>query len=284
MAAPLVIEGMLGMGDNIYQFPIVKHYAEHYQVTLKTPWPEVYEGLNVDFIKPTTRLRTQNKSIARNDATYKTAEPLAVKLHLTYTGWRRKGLPLYQGLLHSVNLKDIVYNLRIREAKQTRQNIAVVRPATLRSEWMASSRNPGPQYIQWAIDYLRNKGLEVFVVADIDPPAEVYDGPRPRNAHYYFEKGELSIKGMMDLVHQARVVVGGVGFLCPMAIALGTPAVIIHGGAGGLNRPELIDAPGEGVLRHVLPLKYCPCSNQNHHCNKAIPLPILKEQLDCALC
>lgn len=188
---------------------------------------------------------------------------------------------MYQGLLRSVPLEDRrKYFLKFRDTAAARGNYAVIRPATIRTEWGAASRNPKPEYIQFCVDHLRERNIETIVIADVDPPDEIYDGIRPAGATRYYERGEKSLPELIDLIHGARMVIGGVGFIAPMCIALGTPALIIHGGAGGYNGPMLIDAPGEGKLTHVLPEHYCQCQDRNHNCNKTINREKLKTAME----
>jgi hypothetical protein len=57
---PLFIEGMLGMGDNIYQRAFVKQLPAG--TYIRTAWPELYEDLPVLPVRSFTTLRTQRKT------------------------------------------------------------------------------------------------------------------------------------------------------------------------------------------------------------------------------
>lgn len=285
----VVIDGMLGMGDNIYQFPIVKAIAAaNRDVLLKTPWPQIYESIpNLGFAPLETSLRTQKKNLElmkmRADFSFSQIKPGYKPVHLSYVNFQKVGIPLWQGLMRSAKLGPAFkYFLKLREPAKERKPYVVIRPATIRQEWRAMSRNPSPVYIQFAIDYIRKsrKDLAVIVVADVDPPREIYDGPRPVGATTYYENGELSFLELLDLVHGATGVIGGVGFIAPMCQALGTPCVIIHGGAGARNKPQMIDCPAEGKLVHVVPNNYCLCHSQIHDCNKTIEINRLKRAID----
>ncbi|WP_392336177.1 hypothetical protein [Pantoea stewartii] len=52
-------EGMLGLGDSIYQRPFLRHFPGAY---VRTCWPELYRGLNVKCVRSGTHLRTQEKT------------------------------------------------------------------------------------------------------------------------------------------------------------------------------------------------------------------------------
>lgn len=280
---PVLVEGMLGLGDNIYQIPIIRRLAQVRSVYLRTPWPQLYKDIgSVSFVQMETRLRTQTKNILKNHQTYATLPAVYDRMRLSYVSYQKKGVAFYKGLSAAAGLLNFKYYLNLRSACKERKNYAVIRPATLRQEWKAPSRNPRPEYIQNAINRLAERGIETIVVADIDPPHEIYDGPRPSASRYY-EFGELGVEQVLDLVHQAKIVVGPVGFIAPMCIALGTPAVILHGGVGGYSSPQMINAPGEGELTHVLPKSYCYCQNHSHNCNKEMDTQLIKKAIDSIL-
>src|SRR5262245_9263081 len=53
---PLLVRGMWGLGDNCYARPFVRAAAEKYDVWLETPWPELYEDIELRFVRGTRRL------------------------------------------------------------------------------------------------------------------------------------------------------------------------------------------------------------------------------------
>ena len=56
----LVVHGMHGMGDNLYQRAVIRQVGP---VFLHTPWPQLYADIpNVTCLKTGTRLRTQAKN------------------------------------------------------------------------------------------------------------------------------------------------------------------------------------------------------------------------------
>jgi hypothetical protein len=284
--ANLLLEGMQGLGDNIYQYPIVKELARENRVFLRTPWPQVYEGLDIKFVKPPDKLRTQSKNANGPGFRFYTDKlpPILNHLSLNYSKFHNSGIPIPHSLLMSIGMDAgyFRYFLQIRK-KSAAGGYVVIRPSTVRTEWRSASRCARSEYIQMALDYCKYKGLRTVVIADVNPPHETYYEERPKGATVYYEKGELNVVELMDMVHNARMVIGGVGFIVPMCIALGTPGIIIHGGAGGWNAPELIDCPGHGRLTHVLPKKYCYCRDHNHVCNKEIDPKKLKEAIDSEL-
>lgn len=273
------------MGDNLYQVPVVSLLAQQQgPVYLRTPWPQFYRHIpQVIAVRSETRLRTQAKNVSASTSGFAPPPAKSRLLKLTYTPYVIRGTPFYQGLCLSSWQNHQRYFLQLPRdpvMEMPRRNFAIIRPCTIRQEWRCPSRNPKPEYIQWAIDHLSQRGIETVVLSDIHPPDEVYSGPRPRNATAYFEHGELSAEELLEMFWSCRLVVGPPGFLAPMAIATGTPALVIHGGAGGLNAPHLIDAPGQGSLSHVLPDNHCMCRDRKHTCDKQINLCKLKQALD----
>lgn len=274
----IALKGMFGLGDNIYQYPIVEELASRGHVHLCTPWPQIYNGLSdVSFAMPVTKLRTQSRNVNESKDRYTCVGGLP-EYRLTYTPFQRRGLPIYKGLMQSIGVQ-FPYHLKMAESYGGK-GYAVIRPPTIRREWPAPSRNPLALYTQYAIDYLNDLGIITIVLADIQPSEEIWDGPAPERASVYFVNGELDVVSMFSLVHKAALVVGGVGFIVPMCIALGTKAVIVHGGAGGWNAPAIINAPGEGRLTHVLPGNYCLCRSHYHKCNKQIDILRIKKAID----
>ena len=59
----MYIEGMMGLGDNVYQRAFIS--AIKFPVYIETPWPELYEGTLARPVLPLTHLRTQMKNIKR---------------------------------------------------------------------------------------------------------------------------------------------------------------------------------------------------------------------------
>jgi len=275
----------------VYSLPVLKWLYENKKspMLVRTSWPQIIcqylpSGSDVLFVPPKIKLRTQIKNVEKNRKMFVNNESVRglKPIRLSYRIGQRQDTPLSTALKLSVRMRDEYY-LRLQDPCNNRQNVAIVRPATLWTEWRAASRNCKQKYIEHAIAYLKSRGLEVWVVADIKEGVEDYDGFRPSGADCYFEKGELSLEELLTALWQARIVVGGVGFIAPVGIALGTPTVIVHGGAGGWNHPTKINCRGVGELVHVLPKRYCLCKSHKHNCDKTIDIKDLDIALEGAL-
>lgn len=281
-AAPVVyLLGMGGLGDNIYQRPLVKAQVSEAVTYLSTPWPELYADVpGLRFVAPwNMALRTQQKNIRRVPA--EVWAPGVPRHDSNRTFWyslsSRFTPPGIMGELEmrsgislagrwSFDLPDFGPSPVAAD-----RPIAVLRPVTTRKEWQNNARAPRPEYVARAAQLLRAAGFYVVAVADIAPPFEWLEGEMP-DADLHLVEGELDTRGLLALIQNAAVVVGGVGFIVPAAIAAGTPAVFLGGGMGGQNAPELVMDPRMDTerVRWVLPDAYCRCRNRSHDCGKAI--------------
>jgi hypothetical protein len=267
-ATSLHIESMHGLGDNIYARAFVKSLDA--DVYLSTPWPQLYEDLpNVHFVSCSSRLRTQNKNIGRT-GTMSAPIPIgARRLKIQYTGEDFSRGSLIDGLKRCFGVNPGSFDLpKFDSPIQSNKPIAVIRPVTIRTEWRNVARNPHPAYIAWVAEQLKDSH-HVVSIADLEPGKEWIDGPEPF-AHQKLHKGELSLPELLGLVGAADIVVGGVGWIVPASLALGTRAFIVLGGQGGHNGPAKIVPPGTENIFFAKPDKFCECASMQHNCSKTI--------------
>lgn len=278
---PLIVEGMRGLGDNIYQRPFIRAAAARGPVYLSTPWPEFFDDLDgVRFIKPRTELRTQAGNIERqDDGRWSKPPPGAETVTIRYgsADFRRgtlidameRALPL-DGVPLTFDLPDMGPS-PIRSDKP----IAVVRPVTVRSEWRNEARNPQPEYVgQIALDLRRTH--TVVALAHLAPGQEWALSMPPHDINCTM--GQLSVRQALALIKAAHVVVGAVGWIVPAAIALKTPAFVVLGGQGGHNAPDKITDSRMDLSRigWATPDNFCRCETMRHKCDKRIST--LREQ------
>lgn len=259
----MIYHGMKGLGDNIYQRAFVKALPK--PLYLQTPWPELYEDLDgVICTRPRTTLRTQLKNIEKYE-NWKT-EPHGNARLIQYSKEN-----IIKGLTHSFGVEPVEFDLPDFGKVESTKPYAVVRPVTHRAEWMAQTRSPKPEYVAEAAQILRERGFCVVSVADLEDGKEWAEKPLPP-ADVTYHKGELNVKQLLALIQNASVVVGGVGWIVPAAIAYQTPAWIINGGNGGYNRKENITDPRMNLskINFAEPDIFCKCTRPIHHCNKEI--------------
>lgn len=259
----MIVHGMFGLGDNIYQRAFIKQIKE--TVYLRTPWAEIYQDLpHVRCTRPNTTLRTQLKNVQSQKTWH--PEPIGRATSISYG---QDGI--IRGMARSfgfdcgdLDLPD--YGTIVSDAPYV-----VVRPVTLRREWYAESRNPKPEYIAEAAQIARAAGFKVVSIADLEQDKEWAVEPLPE-ADVQYHHGELHVTQLLALIKNATVVIGGIGWLLPAALAYKTPAWIVAGGYGGYNAPKLITDKRFDMsnLNFALPDRFCLCTNHHHKCDKHI--------------
>lgn len=257
----MIIHAMRGLGDSIYSRAFIKQLSG--ELYIDTPWPELLSDLpNVHFIRPQTNLRTQAKNIARH-STWEVPSPRQPARHIRYG---TEGI--IPGMIASFGVMSGAFDLPPLPPSPETGKYVVVRPATVRSEWRADTRNPDPGYIGLAALEAAKRGYRVISVADLQDGVEWMVG-FPPVADREYHKGELPVEQLLALVANASAVIGGIGWLVPAALSAKIPAWIICGGQGGFNAPELI-CPTESTITFAVPDNFCRCKLKQHNCDKRI--------------
>jgi hypothetical protein len=271
---------MWGLGDNIFSRPFVRAAAMQYQVYLETPWPELYEDLNVKFVLGKRLLRTQLKNIERQPRERWSQPPRQIKeIKIAYSDLAARSIIRAMewrwAMLH-IRFDPALFDLPDMGPSPliSDRPIAVVRPVTVRSEWHNTARHPRPEYIN-ALAASLMATHTVIAVADLAPGQEWLVGELPP-AHRYFVGGELAVRELLALVRDADIVVGGVGWIVPAGLALKVKTFVVLGGQGGHNAPEKITDPRLDLSRlgFAIPEAFCKCTNMLHSCDKRIADPL----------
>jgi len=263
----VIIHSMRGLGDNIYQRAFVR--AVGGPLWLDTPWPELYRDIpGVRFLRPSTGLRTQSKNIELQPGDFWQTPPRRARQIRVQYG----AAGIVRGMQRSFGRDPRAFDLPDFGMSPVSGRYAVVRPVTVRSEWLAETRNPLPEYIAECAAQLRDDGITVVSVADLVDGHEWALDPLPA-ADVVLHHGQLRVSELLALVRGAELVVGGIGWLLPAAIAAGVPGWFICGGQGGYNAPELLTSPKFMDLSRVgfaVPDKFCRCREKRHTCDKRI--------------
>lgn len=275
MPRPLHIRGMGGLGDNVYQRPLVAHLATTRDVWISTPYPELYEDLPVrPVLWAGLGLRCQGKNMRRQPSSTWSRPPARCDRAQVLYALAALETSIVSEMERRVGTRAEPFRFDLPDfgSPPLAPPYAVVRPVSVRREWENTARNPDPSYVSRAAAMLREAGYRVVCVADLDERQERLVGELPE-ADRYWIRGELSTRELMALVASASVVVGGVGWIVPTALAYRTPAVIIGGGLGAHNAPHLlVDRRIDGSrMRFLLPEPYCTCRDKAHACPKTIP-------------
>jgi hypothetical protein len=274
---PLFIRGLWGLGDNCYSRPFVRAAAQKYDVWLETPWPELYEDLDIRFVRGSRKLRTQVKNIARQPASHWSKRP-AIRRELTVSyGADLARLSIIEAIERRFQFVGVAFDPGLFDLPDVGEcnrpfvgPIAVVRPVTVRAEWRNEARNPRPEYVA-AIAAELMATHTVVCVADLAPEQEWLVGELPP-AHIHLVRGELNVRELLALVRAADVIVGGVGWIVPAGLASRIRTFVVLGGHGGHNEPEKITDPRLDLSRigFAMPEKFCRCTNMLHNCDKTI--------------
>lgn len=258
----MIIHAMKGLGDSVYSRAFLKNMPG--PIYLDTPWPELVADLpHVHCVRPQTNLRTQAKNIARHPS-------WLMPPGRQPTRQIRYGTEgIIPGMIASFGVMPGEFDLPPLPPSPETGKYVVVRPATVRSEWRADTRNPTPEYIYAAAQEAALRGYRVISVADIDDVKEWSVGCLPP-ADVRYHKGELPVEQLLALVQGAAAVIGGIGWLVPAALSAKVPAWIICGGQGGYNAPELITPKGQSNITFAVPDNFCRCQLKMHNCDKRI--------------
>lgn len=257
----MIIHAMRGLGDSIYSRAFIKQLPG--ELYIDTPWPVLLADLpNVHFIRPQTTLRTQAKNIARHaDWVMPPGRQPTRQIRYGAEG-------IIQGMIASFGVMPGEFDLPPLPPSPIEGKYVVVRPATVRSEWRADTRNPDPEYIWDAAYAAFKRGYKIVSVADLQDGHEWLIGTPPP-ADFTYHKGELPVEQLLALVKGAAAVIGGIGWIVPACLAAKVPAWIICGGQGGFNAPELI-CPKQSTITFAVPDNFCRCRLKAHNCDKRI--------------
>lgn len=301
---PLLIKGMQGLGDSVYQRPAVLHaclYGKRVglQVYLESSWPQVYHDYakshGLRFVWPDeTGLRTQRKNVCSlPPETFFRVDPASARVvSLNYDNariakYRSLSAIFEMQMIRALGTEDhprFDFSLPVPAeweaelaALELPQRYAVVRPITIRREWSAARRNCEPAALQRVVDNLTELGVHTVGVADIDTRFEWEVSPRVLGITHKFYQGQLTVTAILALMKHAVCNVGPVGFIAPAGLALHAPTLVVLGGSGGDNGPDVLaDARADKSRFAVLsPEPLCPCWRSDpaeHRCNKGIPL------------
>ncbi len=230
MKTQLFLQGMLGLGDNIHQRAIVRHFMREFSVYLETPWPCIYHDLVGDNLKLVRRqmpqkLRTQEKNARREDHQYADCPQDLPGKRVWYThdeirkGWFLGAMCKYTGCPEA----SADFRLPIAPAWQqatdklmaswkTTKPILLYRPLVERTEWNGcAARNPDFRAYYKLVRSIRDRFF-VVSVADLEHLKELSVGSKIK-ADVEYHRGELQIPVLAALTARAAMVFASPGFM-----------------------------------------------------------------------
>lgn len=267
---PLAINIPNGIGDLVYQYPIIREVSKTHELWIRTYWPQLFWCLpNIHFVPP---YRVSTWLTAQNVDEFDQWEDLPdgireIRYSYCSKGWDQ-GKSIRQQLFEAsgINTPDISFPVHPRWLSAAipfipDASFAIIKASSIRSEFPAVSRNPDQQYIQRAIDILRERGIFTIVTGYCGPGEKLVEPQLNRADAIYYSKFHTTT--MIALWSKASLIVGGPGVNIPLSQALGVPSFTIF---GGLVPPHLLDCKD-----FAAPEPFCKCDNIHHtDCNKVI--------------
>lgn len=275
----MIVQGMLGLGDNIHQRAVIKQLMEKQHITLATPWPQVYHDLVGDRLSLTpvdTRLRTQAKNVARSKSLYDgRAHVSGHRIWYSHQQIRQCGGFLAAMCDNSrIPIGDFSMTAKSAWVEKARsmvpsagKPILVYRPLVSRKEWMGcAQRNPDAVAYTGILQSIRD---EYFVVsiADVQAGVEWIESP-DIHADLELHHGELDTETLIGMTAIADMVFCAPGFMLVMAQALRKRMIAVFGG----HESARLYAHGYAENLFIEPVSPCECFDKYHKCDKRIDI------------
>jgi hypothetical protein len=292
MTAPIVFDGMHGLGDNVHQRALVRRVlaTSDSDVWLHTPWPCLYHDLvgeRFAVLPPArTTLRTQRKNVLRESESYARLRrtiipPKKKKIWYDTTCIRASGSILGGMLRYTLRqeLDGADFSLPVPQAWRAKalhivrprpgRPIMVLRPLVDRTEWGGcATRNPDPKAYAAIYNAIRSRFF-VVSIADLVDGVEWICGDH-LDGDVVLHAGELDAEAMIGLIASAALTFCSPGFALILSQAVGTPVIGVYGGRES-SRFYAYGARFAPTLG-IDPVRPCNCFLPQHQCNKDIDL------------
>lgn len=291
---PLVVQGMMGLGDNLRQRAIIRQLMLSHDVWLESSWVSVYYDLIAQGLKVVhkhTRLRTQAKNAKRESDQFSQARPPigARSISISYPPEevRRHGSVMAAMCAATgADIESADFRLPVPEAWREKARglignpakpILLYRPLVDRpSDWGGcNARNPDHDAYAELFASIRDR-FYVVSVADLVPGKEWIVGHRIED-DAKFHAGELDFETLAGLTSLSAMVFCSPGFAGVLGQAAGAPVSMIF---GGYERSAFFfDGAKSAPVLGIDPINPCECFSHNHACRKAIDVPAAKSRL-----
>jgi len=288
------IRGMMGMGDTIHSRAVVKYHASQGGVVLETPWPCFFYDIdNVQFVKPNTQLRTQNKNIERESDKYISEYSRERRIVITYdyqsVKWHggffkamcaMSGLPRNHGIPFAL-LENHDWTAKAKkwlDLWKPDKPLMIYRPLVERTEWNGcASRNPDKAaYVELAKSFKD----QFFIVSIADLKAGIeWQVSESIGVDVECHHGELDAETLAALYFHASLVYCSPGFSLIMAQATKAPMVCVFGG----HESARLYSHGWDYNCFIEPVNPCECFSKTHNCDKRIDIEQAKLKIGAFL-
>lgn len=287
----LVVSGMYGMGDCLFQRAQLRELMQASDVTLETYYPPIYhdleeEGLKLRILdnpKPRIRCRTSAKVHpypANPNRLRLSYQPATVLRAGSIPGamFMACGLPIPSEIDFSLpvpNLWRDWFRAEFLDRWDTRgKPIMVYRPIVLNNVWRCEPRSPHVEAYSALFRAIRDRFFVVSVcnLAGEGKEREWIVGPE-QEADVKLHQNELDFETMAALFKESALVFGNAGFSPVLAQAVGTPLICVYGGKESSKTTQAVSRHLSPHL-FVEPIKPCDCHNKDcgRICDKVVDL------------
>jgi SAM-dependent methyltransferase len=294
--SPIVINGMVGIGDCLHQRAGLRELMKKHEVWLRSCHHLMYHDLieeGLHLVLQTTNLHAQAKTVQRERHLFKPTH-VPPGAHVIKMGYGKPEIDRHGSILGTVMARmgvssdrpDFTMPLRpewIDKAKSLVDSwnlggkpLMIYRPVVLRREWNSTTRNPDPAVYDELFRSVRDQYF-VVSVADLDPGREWVVGPEA-DADVKLHKGELDFPTMAALWAEADLVFCNAGFAPVLAQAVGTPSIIVYGGRESFKTTQAAGAHLAPTLG-INPDRPCDCHSSSHDCDKRTALAPALEKI-----
>lgn len=294
---PLLVHGMMGLGDNIRQRAVIRQLMTSHEVWLESSWVSVYHDLIADGLKvihKPTRLRTQAKNAAREARLFSRSQPprgvKAISVNYPPDAVRRTGSVM--SAMCAVTGTDVAtadFRLPIPmvwlaqaaawiDQWNPDRPILLYRPLVDRpADWGGcAARNPDHAAYAELFRSIRDRFF-VVSIADLVPGKEWIVGERI-DADAKCHAGELEFETLAALTSVSAMVFCSPGFAGVLAQAVGTPVAMTF---GGYERSAFFfEGAKSAPVLGIDPVEPCDCFSHHHACKKSIDIEQAKSRLE----
>lgn len=289
----IILNSYFGFGDNIYHIPFVHKLAQKEEVSIYTPFPELFQFPNVHCCKATTNLKLQTENMTNNGHFSKSSghRPHGRTIRFNYGEGFKSGLTIMQSFEKCVPLNGEFFfeftpppskeaDAIKQRANRKKKRLCVMRLPSVRKEWACYTRAPLMKYFQACIDYIK-QDYYIVTVGDIGNK-EAYCGVEPqgidekRDLH---SANHLNIWEVFDLLNKSDLVISMPCNMLPMCQILHKKSFFIY---GGYVPHDMCNDERFYQVGYVEPDPFCFCvrnAQDGHKCNKEIPQDILLSKL-----
>lgn len=281
-AAPILVDGHLGLGDAVYMRPFVVELARRSSspVYWETPWPEMaWDQPRILPVRPRTELRVQAMHAQSYTDWWYVAPAGARRMFLSYVAHAlARESSVLEALSEQSGIDSWDFRLPLREEWIARarailgdSKTCIIKPPTLRAEWRCPSRNPDPAAFAEAVATMRELGFRMVAIGHLADGEEWLDGcPEDGWWDEAFLHGEIPWYIVAAMMRVAEWVLTCQSFPTPLGAAVGARVFTVY---GGYAPPSFIEHQSMGDrLWHAAPDPFCFCIEEEHECReKRIP-------------